>query len=417
MVLREDDTAGEGHSTPADTAPETQAVRAALRSAIQAGQLVTFAYGRGSTPGSTRTVRPLAFLDDDLFEGVQVAPEERQDAQSYRASCVLFLSADGVVYENPHALDKCRYGIEQYKRGRRLDEQIAAANGATALALPAQVEMVQPGLYAWSYAPGVRPMRLRAPSDHAMAAFAMIVGAAAVESRTGHTQAIMDAMVRSCIDWPGWYSYSLHLERRMRQYERRHAPDAFDSTEDIPELDWPGLYALSPHDVIRGRRAITRLYDALVNVPPNIRVGYLQDIREDVTLYYPSQLSHLTAEEIAALADYGLAELLPLSELLPRLSIAQMKSALCLCGLPLPEKKNRRAPFEAIVLEHAPSRPDLLLCLQKSPQSPTLKAPTGLTWTELHQLRSQLVCMSRLLYLHCASFTTSMPMAHILLSG
>ena len=57
----------EGGATPADTAPETEAVRAAIKTAIAAACPISFTYGRGSMPGAKRTVQPLAFLDRDLF--------------------------------------------------------------------------------------------------------------------------------------------------------------------------------------------------------------------------------------------------------------------------------------------------------------------------------------------------------------
>lgn len=403
---------------PADTAPETEAVRAAIKAAISAACPVSFTYGRGSMPGAKRTVQPLAFLDRDLFEAIQLAPEKRSHTQTYRASCVLRLEVKDQVLENPFAYDKCRSAIEYHGRLRNLDSKILEVESSGPLALPDDVAPLNAGLFAWSYRRDMRPLILRAPSDAAMAAFVQIAGAAAVNGRTGRTKAVTDAIVKNRIDWPGWYQFGLHLTRRIKQFEERGGDlESLDLRDEVPELDWPGIYSPAPFEIVKSQVGLSRLHKALSHVPPGLRIGYLDTAREDVVRYTPSQLSCLTAEQIASLDDFGLVERLPLAELLPYVSMRQMHTVLSLLELPLPPKKNRRAPYEEIVRGHEASHPEMLLLLRRGMESIFLKAPSPLTWQEFHGLRRQVNWMGQLLYVHLAGLTQSVPFAHRLLSG
>lgn len=408
----------EGGATPADTAPETEAVRAAIKTAIAAACPISFTYGRGSMPGAKRTVQPLAFLDRDLFEAIQLAPEKRSHAQTYRASCVLRLEVKDQVLDNPSAYDKCRSAIEHHKLLRNLDSKIQEVESSRLLALPDGVTTLKAGLFAWFYRGGVRPLILKAPSDTAMAEFVKVAGAAAVDGRTGRTKAVTDAIVRNGIDWPGWYQFGLHLTRRIRQFEERGGNlESIDLRDEVPELDWPGIYSPTPLDIVTSQVGLSRFHNALSHVPSGLRIAYLDTVREDVFRYTPSQLSCLTVEQIASLDDFGLVERLPLVELLPYVSMRQMHTVLSLLELPLPSKKNRRSPYEEIVRAHEASHPEMLSLFRKGMESTFLKAPPSLTWHEFHCLRRQVGWMGQLLYVHLAGLTQCVPFAHRLLSG
>lgn len=177
-----------------------------LKDAILKNQSVVVCYGRGSSPGSVRTIKPLRFFDNDFVEGIQIAPIVRNYAQNYRLSCILHVELNGVRVENVGAFERCWSLIEYYQRKQKLTERIESiGNGYSQL--PSSVIKIHSGSYFWTYRPGLPCVHLKAPTDENMAAFVAIANAVAIEDWGGRTWKIIDAMFKYQIDWPGWYSY------------------------------------------------------------------------------------------------------------------------------------------------------------------------------------------------------------------
>ena len=401
----------------ADNCPETIAIRAALIEAIADGQTTTIRYGRGSNPGTERTIQPLAFLDEDLFEGIQIAPEKRAHAQTYRSSCILNLRVGTKSIENPAAYDKCRGALEYSTRSEKLATELATIKSSPLLDLPYNIERERECHYLWNYSYDKPPILLKAPSDQAIAAFVARTNAVAIEDWGGGTWVVIDAMFQYQVNWPAWYRFGLHLERRIKAFTAAgNNIYEFDSEFRNDTLDWPGFLQLHPQSIATSRRKISPLYEALAHVPAPLMLSYIHDIRPQRTEYYRSQMPNFTDEQVGLLNEYGLAEKQTLDHMIESTSIEAMREVLELCKIPLPEMKSRRAPHIELVMSHAESHPEITIALRRKRHTQFFLPPTPLDWESLHDIRSQIIQMGRLLFEHLRGATECMPMAARILS-
>jgi len=403
-----------------DDAPQAQIIRDAIHDAILRHDGLVLRYGRGERPGSVRTVKPVAWLDDDLFEGIQEAPEIREYTQKYRLSCVLECTLNGKLLVNPAARVKCQGLIDYFERTQRLTEQINSIESSSNCSLPSNVCHLGNGQYLWTTRPGAPLVHLKAPSRQNIAAFVALANAVALEDWGGRTWVVIDAMFKYHIDWPGWYLYAKHMQTKLRQAELDGIElEGREWAMPIPELDWPGFDFLNPVSLTEHQKSIWPLYAALHNVPSKLMLAYIHVVRPQNTQYnYSGLLGDDSTNEamILQLYEHGLADG-SIKTIIETTSIEPMREVLTKAGIELPEKKSRREPHIALVLSRPELHDKFAPGLWKYRRSIFVKAPDPLTWEELHELRAQVILMGKLLYAYLQSGASDMPVAAGLLSG
>lgn len=394
-------------------------LRTSLLKAIQEERSVLVVYGRGGRPGRERIVRPVRITDSDHLEGFQEAPERRSYSQHYRLDYIMECQIEETRYVNSEAVERSKFWIDNYERTQRLNAKVRLIESTAFVNLPSSIERMSDASFLWKYRPGMAAIRLHAPDERNMAAFAAKVNAAAIEDWGGRSWVVIDAMLKYRVDWPGWYRYAQHLTARIKEvFVVGEDLSSVDWESPLTSLDWPGSGYLDPFTVSSFQQSLAPLYRSLESVPPHIMLPYMHAVREARDQYSYSELlggDFANPEMILELYAWGLADG-SFDKILDTTSIDPMREALVHCGLPLPEKIRSREPHIKAMRSCPDLEIELAQCLWPHRRSIFLRAPPSLSWKEFHDLRRQVICMGKLMYEHLAGRTKGSLVAVGLLS-
>lgn len=403
--------------------PKLLIIRDALIKAINQKINVTLRYGRGSKPGTTRVIKPISLIDEDFIEGIQLLPENRGYSQKYRISCIIECIINDQKYFSQAAQEKCKNYIEYYTRSEELNKKIQSIESRENFILPKNIIKIKPGNYIWNYQTEKLGVHLTAPTDQNIAAFVELANAVAIEDWGGRTWVVIDAMFKYQISWPGWYLYGSHLKKKIDGVNSRGFDlNSIDWEFKCSDIDWPGSdLFLDPLSIIAHQKIVSPLYASIHQIPNDLKIAYIHDVRPKIHQYNYSQLLKPTGSFhneslILRLYDHGLADG-SLKTIIETTTIKAMRDALEHANIPPPEKKRSREAHLDLILKNPELADQFARQLWKHRRSIFLKAPDPLTWTEFHDLRAQIILMGKLLYEHLSGQTSSIPFAEYLLSG
>jgi len=392
---------------------DTDLIRELISSALQQNSTIQVAYGRGSNPGAERSLQLIRIIDNDLFEALQVAPEQRAMKQQYRCSAMLWVQIGNLRIVNRNAQERFAGLISHHKKQQVMLSEVQAIEEHFDAPLPHTIKLIKKGLYEWQYDASKPSIRLVAPSGSMLNAFTRRIREVAFEDRGGRGWVIIDAMLKYQIDWPAWYYYRMHLTRQLAKLE--HSSDKFNSRHNMV-TGWHQSEDINLADFLTSKsNSLAPLYDAYIGIPYDLLLKYFHGIRSQKRQYWQSELN-FSHEQKLSLYKYQMAEPPSANEVLMKIRVADAKRILARVWSDMPKMK--RDEIIVALRERMPSdvRIEQWLRQEVHINATTLRAPKDLSWEHMHSLRRQLRNIGYTLLDHLQGETTRSTIAYQLLN-